>query len=182
MLKPVLVRGLVLGAATVFLALPPTSPASAFGDSPKRVDCSKKANKNHPSCKSHRDPVDDEIYHAAYWMAKQGNYAEARALLLRAANPSDPRILNYLGFTTRKLGDVDGALVYYRRALAINPDYTVARSYMGEAFLQKGDLTLAREQLGEIAQRCGTACMEYVELAAHISRFGQGQPTQPGSL
>ena len=153
------------------------SPVLALGDEPApKVDCSKKANKNHPACKKSRDDAaDDEIYNAAYWLAKAGAYAEARALLLEANNPSDPRILNYLGFTTRKLGDVDGALVFYGKALAIKPDYTLARSYLGEAHLQKGDLAAAKVQLGEIAWRCGTACQEYAELAGHIDRFERSQ-------
>lgn len=167
---------LVLSAATVLWALPAADPAAAIGDEPRRIDCSKKANKSKPACKGHRDSLDDEIYNAAYWLAREGKYDEARALLVRATNPSDPRILNYMGFTTRKLGDVDAALVYYRKALAIDPDYTLARSYMGEAFLQKGDLTAAREQLSEIARRTVTTSVEYVELANHIERFGQGRP------
>lgn len=170
---------LLLSAAAMLWTVAAPDPAAAISDEPRRprIDCSKKANKTKPGCRNHRDSADDEIYNAAYWMAREGKYADARALLLQAANPSDPRILNSMGFTTRKLGDVDGALVYYRRALSINPDYTLARSYMGEAFVQKGDLAAAREQLGEIAKRCGTACVEYVELANHIERFGQGRPS-----
>lgn len=160
-------------SAALAIALAP-SGASAFGDEPAKpkIDCSKKANKSHPACKNNRDgATDDEVYNAAYWLAKSGSYAEARALLLTASNPDDPRILNYLGYTTRKLGDVDGALVYYGKALALKPDYTLARSYLGEAHLQKGDVTAAKSELGEIERRCGTGCQEYAELAGHIDRF-----------
>ena len=146
-------------------------PALALDDAPSpRVDCSKKANKNNPACTRSRDEAgDDEIYNAAYVLAHAGRYGEARAVLLTARNGNDPRILNYLGFTTRKLGDVDTALVYYARAIALKPDYTLARSYRGEAFLQKGDMASARAELGEIASRCGASCLEHAVLAREIA-------------
>ena len=91
----------------------------------------------------------------------------------------DPRILNETGFVTRKLGNVDGALPYYRKALSIDPNYTLAREYMGEAFVTKGDLASAREQLREIEKRCGTRCLEYAKLAKAISA-SQSEHTSGG--
>ena len=165
-------------AGCLVLASAAIQPALALGDDPPpRPDCSKKANKDKPGCRKARDDSrDDEIYNAAYVMAHAGRYAEARALLLTARNPDDPRILNYLGFTTRKLGDVDTALGYYARAIAQRPDYTLARSYRGEAFIQKGDLAAARAELGEIERRCGTGCREYAELAGHLAVAEAGRP------
>lgn len=164
-------RGIVAAGCVALLSALSAAPALALDDDPKpRVDCTKKANKNHPACKNNRDDGrDDEVYHAAYVLAHAGRYAEARAMLLTASNPDDPRILNYLGFTTRKLGDVDTALGYYARAIALRPDYTRARSYRGEAFLQKGDMASAKAELGEIEKRCGTGCLEHAELARHIA-------------
>ncbi len=164
--------GLAGGAmAASALALAFAVPVAALDDAPApRVDCSKKANKGHPACtRSRDDAFDDEIYNAAYVLAHSGKYAEARALLLTARNGDDPRILNYLGFTTRKLGDVETALGYYARAIALRPDYTLARSYRGEAFLQKGDMASAKAELGEIERRCGTGCREYAVLARQIA-------------
>ncbi|MGI9480779.1 MAG: tetratricopeptide repeat protein [Hyphomicrobiales bacterium] len=112
--------------------------------------------------------TDDEIYHAGYWLATNGRYKAAIDMLYRAENQNDPRILNYLGFAHRKLGKVEEGLSYYRRALAIKPDYVLAREYMGEAFLQIGNIAAAQNQLSEIEKRCGTACPSYVELAGLI--------------
>ena len=81
---------------------------------------------------------DAELFYAGYWLAKSGDYAAALEYLRRAQAP-DARILTYIGFATRKLGDTDSALGYYARALAKNPDYNVARAYLGEAFLTKGE-------------------------------------------
>ncbi len=154
------------------VALSTTGPTRAdMGPKPK-VDCTKAANKDKPACKpKHGEATDQEIYNAAYWMAHQGQYREARDVLAMAANQNDPAILTAIGFVTRKLGNVDAALPYYGRALALNPDYVLAREYLGEAHLTRGDLASAQRELGEIAQRCGTQCTAYVHLAEHISNF-----------
>ncbi len=41
-------------------------------------------------------------------------------------------MLNYIGYTTRKLGDVDKGLEYYHEALLLDPNYLLAREYLGE--------------------------------------------------
>jgi tetratricopeptide (TPR) repeat protein len=165
------VRCAALVAAAAFLV-----PASAFADfdppARPKIDCTKPGNKNKPACKDQHGVLsDDEIYNSAYWMARQGQYREALVLLSRAKNKNDPRVLNATGFATRKLGNVDGALPYYARALEINPNYTVAREYLGEAFLAKGDVRNAQAQLGEIEQRCGKACAPYATLLQQIASF-----------
>ena len=91
-------------------------------------------------------------------------------VLSLAANQDDPRILNYKGYSTRKLGDVEGGLVFYQAALRIDPNYNLAREYMGEAYLQLGQIDKAREQLSEIGSRCGTDCREYAMLKKEIDR------------
>lgn len=117
------------------------------------------------------DLSDQEIFYSGYWLARTGQYADAREILNKAA-VKDERVLTYIGFATRKLGDHDTAMGFYERALVLNPGYTVARAYMGEAFIAKGDLAKAREQLGEIARRCGTSCVEYSELATELAKVG----------
>jgi tetratricopeptide (TPR) repeat protein len=113
---------------------------------------------------------DAELFYAGYWLAKNGRYAEALGYLT-LANQKDERVLTYIGFATRKLGDVERALPLYVKALEINPAYSVARAYMGEAFLTKGEPEQAAAQLREIATRCGTACPEYQDLAGHIAAY-----------
>ena len=113
---------------------------------------------------------DTELFYAGYWLAKMGRYQEALGYLM-LAKFKDERVLTYIGFAIRKLGDVDGALPYYVEALAKNPGYSVARAYMGEAFLTKGEPEKARVELAEIEKRCGTACAEYADLAGHIGRY-----------
>jgi len=149
--------------------------AMAAGSEPTdtTVDCSKKINAKKPECKKDQQSnlSDDQIYNSAYWLAQSGRYGEALSQLKLAKDKNNPRILNYMGFTTRKLGRVDEALTYYKRALTVNPDYTLARAYMGEAFLQQGKLALAREQLSEIEKRCGKSCVAFSELHNEIISF-----------
>lgn len=149
--------------------------AGAMGsssDAPK-VDCRKKKNKAKKECKGQQSGQlnDDQIYQAGYWLAQSGKYNEALAQFQKAKNQDDPRILNYIGYTTRKLGRVAEAMTYYQKALKINPDYTVARAYLGEAFLEQGDVKLAKEQLAEIEKRCGNACIEFTTLSGQIKSF-----------
>lgn len=114
---------------------------------------------------------DDNLYEAARDLAYNKRYGEAIAVLELAQNRDDPRILNYLGYANRKLGRVETGLAYYRSALKADPDYTLVREYMGEAFLQLGQVDKARDQLAEIESRCGTDCREYAMLEAQIEGY-----------
>ena len=101
-------------------------------------------------------------------------YGEAITILSLAANKTDPRILNILGYSHRKEGRVKVGLGYYQEALLNDPNYTPVREYLGEAFLQLGDVSAAREQLAEIQKRCGITCSEYSELSSQIDAYDSG--------
>jgi Tfp pilus assembly protein PilF len=149
-------------------------PASADFDAPvkKKVDCTKPENKSKAACKPKRGEASvDEIYNAGYWMARQGQYAEALAVFRMAADQDDPRILTGIGLSTRKLGNVDAALPYYARALDRDPNMVLTRAYLGEAHIQKGNLAAAEAELAEIARRCGTACEAHAQLAKTIATY-----------
>lgn len=128
--------------------------------------------KGQRKCVRQSSEVDQEsLYEAGRSLAHAGRYQEAIDVL-KLASADDKRVLNYLGFATRKLGKVDEGLVYYHKALAIDPEYTLVREYMGEALLQKGDLEGALEQLAEIRRLCnGRGCAEYGELSGMIADY-----------
>jgi tetratricopeptide (TPR) repeat protein len=156
-----------LVAGAVGLGLAAVSPQSGFsaGDPPPQPkECGPGK-----SCKS--QTRDDEIYSLGYWQAKSGQYEAALATLGSAKAQSDPRIQTMIGFSLRKLGRVDEAMAYYTTALASRPGLTSTRQYLGEAFLQKGEPAKAKEQLAEIAKRCGVACEDYRLLADEIAKF-----------
>lgn len=130
-------------------------------------------NKRTKRCEAPRaGMIDDEsLYLAGRALAMDGKYEEAIKVLSLAADKTDPRILNYLGYSHRKAGRVLVGLGYYQEALRNNPDYTLVREYMGEAQLMLGDVAAARVQLSEIEKRCGKNCPEYGMLAGHIDDY-----------
>ena len=115
--------------------------------------------------------TDQDFYDEARALVDEGQYAAALDILHLIKKQEQPRVLNYIGYTTRKLGDVDKGLDYYHQALALDPNYLRAREYLGEGYLQKGDVASAREQLMEIADRCGDACEEYGKLEKAIVTY-----------
>lgn len=117
---------------------------------------------------------DDELFYAGYWLAKIGRYAEALSYL-NLSTTRDARVLTYIGFATRKQGDLEKALPLYAEALAKDPDFVVARAYLGEAYLTRHEPTRAKAELAEIAARCGTACPAYVDLDRHIAAYETGK-------
>ncbi len=97
-------------------------------------------------------------------LAYAERFGEAIIVLSKIEN-QNAEVLNYLGYATRNAGDVEKGLSYYRAALVLDPDYTLARSYMGQALLNKGDRRGAMIQLDEIEKRVGTDTREYKLLA-----------------
>ena len=62
----------------------------------------------------------------------------------------------------------DTALAEYRKALAIDPNFVLAREYLGEGYVAAGRIDLAKLELNEIKVRAGTASEEYRDLAKAI--------------
>lgn len=104
---------------------------------------------------------DEDLARAGRQLARDGHYTQAIAVLEAVTDKNDARVLTYLGYSHRKLGDVDLGISLYKKALAIDPDNVATREYLGEGYITKGELDLAYLELTEIAQRCGTACDEY---------------------
>ncbi|MEP2137966.1 MAG: tetratricopeptide repeat protein, partial [Erythrobacter sp.] len=98
---------------------------------------------------------DTERYDAVRELAYAGEYSRAQNVMATADVSNDPRFLNYQGFIHRKQGDMEKAMAFYNKALAISPDYHLARSYMGQGLFAVGDIEGARAQLSEIAARGG---------------------------
>ncbi|MGG7576406.1 tetratricopeptide repeat protein [Rhizobium sp. YTUHZ045] len=104
----------------------------------------------------------------AYSLAKAGRYEEALAMLDTVKDQNSAEVLNYRGYATRKLGRTDEGISYYLQSVKIDPQYAKVREYLGEAYVIKGRLDLAKEQLNTIKAICGTACEEYQDLNAVI--------------
>lgn len=166
------IAGAVVGAAILGAALiAQPAPVHAAGSEPTTPDCpdGKKWNKKKNRCVPAliEQMNGDELYQYGWQLAKTGKYSQAIAVL-KKADQNDPRVLNYLGYSYRKSGDLKTAVGFYKAALKINPDFVLAREYLGEGYVSAGRLDLAKLELAEIGKRCGKGCQEYVELAAVI--------------
>ena len=117
---------------------------------------------------------DEDLARAGRQLAIDGHYQDAIKVLELAANENDPAVLTYLGYSHRKLGDIDLGISLYKKALAVDPNNVATREYLGEGYVSKGALDLAWLELVEIERRCGTTCVEYQALAKAM-RSGSSQ-------
>ena len=95
-------------------------------------------------------------------------YTKAQKLLIKSneKKPGKADTLNYLGFTTRKLGDFENGEKYYLQGLAIDPKHKGINEYLGELYVATNRHNLAVERL-EVLKNCN--CEEYEELKAIIA-------------
>ena len=93
----------------------------------------------------------------------QKRYAKAQKLLLKSneIKPLQADTLNYLGFTTRKLGDYEKGEEFYLQGLQIEPNHNGINEYLGELYVVTERMDMAKERL-EILKSCN--CEEYEEL------------------
>ena len=112
---------------------------------------------------------DKQLADYAYALAKKERYGEALAVLDLMKDPKTPQALNYRGYATRKMGRTDEGIRYYLMSVKLDPHYAQVREYLGEAYVIKGDVKRAREQLQAIKGICGTECEEYEDLAKAIA-------------
>jgi len=93
----------------------------------------------------------------------QKKYAKAKGLLLKSnkKKPLQADTLNYLGFTTRKLGDYEKGEEFYLQGLQIEPNHNGINEYLGELYIVTNRMDLAKERL-EVLKSCD--CKEYKQL------------------
>ena len=78
-----------------------------------------------------------------------------------AKNKTNPDILNYLGFTLRKTGNLEKAEIYYLKGLELDAGHLGINEYLGELYVQTNRIELAKKRL-EVLKGC--KCEEYKEL------------------
>ena len=95
-------------------------------------------------------------------------YEKAQALLIKSnkKKPLQADTLNYLGFTTRKLGDFENGEKYYLLGLEIDPNHVGINEYLGELYVVTNRINLAKERL-KILENCD--CKEYIQLKEIIN-------------
>ena len=90
-------------------------------------------------------------------------YEKAQKLLIvsNKKKPLKADTLNYLGFTTRKLGDYENGEKYYLLGLEIEPNHVGINEYLGELYVVTNRIDLAKDRL-KVLENCN--CEEYDEL------------------
>ncbi|MEO1659768.1 MAG: tetratricopeptide repeat protein [Pseudomonadota bacterium] len=83
-----------------------------------------------------------------------------------------PDVLTYIGFANRKKGETERAFAYYEAALAIAPDHLSANEYLGEYYVELGDLDRAQAQLDKLNALCPFGCEQTEELSKWIAEAG----------
>ena len=98
-------------------------------------------------------------------------YSQAFTKLEKAhkKNKKDPDILNYMGYTSRKVGNFEVAEKFYLQGLSIKPNHNGINEYLGELYVQTNRIDKANERLA-ILKDCN--CDEYKELELIIKNKG----------
>ena len=98
-------------------------------------------------------------------------YSEAFKKLKKAysSDKTNPDILNYMGYTSRKIGNFKEAETFYLTGLKIKPDHNGINEYLGELYVQTNRIDKANERL-EVLKTCN--CEEYQELELIIKTRG----------
>jgi tetratricopeptide (TPR) repeat protein len=86
------------------------------------------------------------------------------------ANPRNADGFNLLGYSLRNQKKYDESLVAYKQALTLNPKHKGAHEYIGEAYIQMGQLDKAKEHLAILDKLCFFSCEEYRDLKKAISQ------------
>ena len=98
-------------------------------------------------------------------------YARAFSKLEKAykSDKKNPDILNYMGYTTRKVGNFDQAEKFYLEGLKIKPNHNGINEYLGELYVQTNQINKANERLA-VLKNCN--CDEHNELQLIIKNKG----------
>ena len=117
------------------------------------------------------DPTSE--YSLARQALEDGDYDVAieKLTMLHEEEPDDADVLNLLGYGYRKVGNYNQARGYYLQALAVDPEHRGANAYIGELYLETGQLTKAEERLAVLDKDCWLGCSEYSELKEAIAKY-----------
>jgi len=112
----------------------------------------------------------DKAYIDAVSLINKGDYQQVLLSLEASADVFGPHpdILTYQGFANRKLGNKDLALEFYQAALAVDPEHRGANEYLGEYYVEVGQISLAKKQLSKLESICSFGCEEAEELRQWI--------------
>jgi len=105
-------------------------------------------------------------------LLKAQDYSGAEDMLetALAVDPRNRAAYVSLGRTAAAQGLPGKAVRFYRDALSIDPNDTIALAAQGEAMVQKGAVESAKGNLARIAKLCKAPCPPATELSAAIEK------------
>jgi tetratricopeptide (TPR) repeat protein len=78
-------------------------------------------------------------------------------------------VYNLMGFCLRKSGDPQNALTFYKKALDFDPAHKGALEYLGELYVETGQLDKAKENVARLQKLCPGGCEELADLEKSIA-------------
>jgi len=78
-------------------------------------------------------------------------------------------VYNLMGFSLRKTGDYKQAYTFYRKALDFDPEHKGALEYLGELYVETGQLDKAKENVVLLRKLCPSGCEELADLEKAIA-------------
>jgi Flp pilus assembly protein TadD len=88
--------------------------------------------------------------------------------MLTAVQHAD--VYNLLGYSLRKSGDPKSALTFYKKALDFDAEHKGALEYLGELYVELGDLPKARDNMAKLQKLCPQGCEELSDLQQAVAR------------
>jgi len=119
-------------------------------------------------------PADPAIARAQQAIAAK-DWAQAAAVMRAAAarQPGNADYHNLYAYALRKGPHPDMKLVFreYEEALRIDPQHRNAHEYIGEAYLQVGNLAKAKQHLAALDRLCFLPCDQYSDLKRAVREY-----------
>ena len=119
---------------------------------------------------SSKSKIKSTDYYLAKDFIEQGKYTKDIKILkeLEKESSKDADVQNYLGFSYRKIGNLDLAAVHYNKALILDPKHKGALEYQGEMFLTLNQVDKAKQNLEKLDKICFLGCKEMDKLELSI--------------
>ena len=78
-------------------------------------------------------------------------------------------VYNLMGFSLRKSGDYQQAYTFYRKALEFDPEHKGALEYLGELYVETGQIDKAKENVVQLKRLCPSGCEELADLEEAVA-------------
>jgi len=79
-------------------------------------------------------------------------------------------VYNLMGFSLRKTGDQKQAFTFYRKALDFDPQHKGALEYLGELYVETGQIEKAKANAAQLKKLCPAGCEELADLEEAIAK------------